>query len=210
MKSKRIKDATSKRTEDGVDPSRFTFLNHISHSLSPLTFYLSPFFHVILIILAGLIVYSNTFHVSFQFDDYYQLIGNPVIRSLDNFFSSSVGYDYNPRRFIGYLSFALNYHFGGLDVTGYHIVNLAIHIANSILVYFLVLLTFRTPYFTSYDSRFTSHISRPLSDSRPLIAFFSALLFAVHPVQTQAVTYIVQRFASLAAMFYLMSVVFYI
>ena len=117
-----------------VDPSRFTL-----HASRPL--------QIILIILAGLIVYSNTFHVPFLYDDFDNLTNNPIIKSLDNFSSSSKGYDYNPGRFIGFLSFALNYHFGGLDVTGYHIVNIAIHIANSLLVYFLVLLTFRTPFF---------------------------------------------------------------
>src|SRR5208283_2180789 len=196
---------------------------------------------IILIILAGLIVYSNTFHVPFVFDDFPNVQENRIIRSLDNFFSSSLGYDYNPRRFIGYLSFALNYHFGGFDVTGYHIVNLAIHIINSVLVYFMVKLTFRTPFFrdqgpgtrdqeSEADSQklglgTDGHKSEAGSQSlvpdpkspipglqslvpgpRSLVPMFSGLLFAVHPVQTQAVTYIVQRFASLAAMFYLMSV----
>ena len=181
-------------------------------------------YQIILIILAGLIVYSNTFHVPFQFDDFDNLTNNPIIKSLGNFISSSKGYDYNPRRFIGFLSFALNYHFGGLDVTGYHIVNIVIHIANSILVYFLVLLTFRGSgtWDQGPETRFPvpgspspvpgseSPVPGPRSLPPNLVAFFSSLLFAVHPIQTEAVTYIVQRFASLAAMFYLMSVVAYI
>ena len=188
---------------------------------------------MVLIAVVGLLTYSNTFHVPFQFDDFPNLADNQLIRSLDNFISSSRGYHFNPRRFIGYLSFALNYHFGGLNVTGYHLINLAIHITSSLLVYLIVVLTFRTPFlktvngelnvngeevngelkpegkpFTIHDSLFT--IYGLSSDSRSFIALFSALLFAVHPVQTQAVTYIVQRFASLAAMFYLLSVVAYI
>src|SRR5208283_1448049 len=54
------------------------------------------------------------------------------------------------------------------------------------------------------DSRFTIH------DSRPLIAFFSAAIFAVHPLQTEAVTYVFQRLASLVTFFYLLSLVAYI
>ena len=195
-----------------VHDSRFTF--HVSRPLQ-----------MLFIAVVGLITYSNTFHVPFQFDDFPNLADNPLIKNLGNFISSSHGYDFNPRRFIGYLSFALNYHFGGLNVTGYHIVNLSIHITNSLLVYLMVVLTFRTPYMRNAENLEGGEVRRcevakGLSPSHLLtfspsgnsagIAFFSALLFAVHPVQTQAVTYIVQRFASLASMFYLMSVVFYI
>jgi len=195
-------------------------------------------FHLLIVLIVGLAVYSNTFDVPFQFDDFGNISENPVIGDLLNFISSAKGYDYNPRRYIGYLTFALNYHFGRLDVSGYHVVNLAVHILNAMLVYFLVLLTFRTPYFSDqrsaispqqstvrskksvvsskkeeaiYDSRFTSSYSPfMIHDSRSFIAFFAALLFVSHPIQTQAVTYIVQRFTSLATLFYLLSVVMYI
>jgi len=149
--------------------------------------------------LVGLIAYSNTFGAPFQFDDQPNIVDNPIIKNLGNFITSSKGYVFNPRRFIGYLSFALNFHFGGLSVTGYHAVNLAIHIVSAILVYFLVALTLRTPVFQP---------SNP--PTLRYVALFSALLFVAHPIQTEAVTYIVQRLASLAAMFYLLSVVMYI
>ena len=177
----------------------------------------------------------------FQFDDYGSIVSNQTIRDIGNFVSSFDASGYNSRRLIGYLSFALNYHFGGLDTVGYHVVNLAIHILNAVLVYFLVVLTFRTPYFRNQRSAFSSQQSAigdqkqavkgnnavvnsddsttqqldsssspfTIHDSR-LIAFFSALFFVVHPIQTQAVTYIVQRFTSLSALFYLLSVVMYI
>jgi hypothetical protein len=173
----------------------------------------TPLVHIFLIAALGFLVYSNTFHSSFHWDDSPQIAQNPVIKSLENFTSNSKGYDFNPRRFIGYLTFALNYYVGGGSVTGYHIVNLSIHLINAFLVYFLVLLTFKTPYFTIGngrgglrfpDSRFTIH------DSRSFIALFSALLFVLHPLQTEAVTYIVQRVASLSTLFYLLSIVFYI
>ncbi|MBF0557968.1 MAG: tetratricopeptide repeat protein [Nitrospirae bacterium] len=169
-------------------------------------------YRLLLIAVVGLISYSNTFHVPFQFDDYSNVADNPIIRNVREFFSSSHAfvysplkdYDYNPRRAIGYLTFAINYHFGGLNVTGYHIVNIAIHIINSILVYFIVVLTFRTPFLIE-DSKGEEAASRS-----SLIALFSALIFVAHPVQTQAVTFIVQRLASLATMFYLLSVTAYI
>lgn len=179
--------------------------------------------HIFLIAVVGLIAYSNTFEVPFVFDDANSIVKNPVITSLDNFLSSSEGYTYSPGRVVGYFSFALNYRFGELEVAGYHAVNLAIHIINALLVYFLVSLTFRTPYFRAWrigqSAKSREHSGKYVIDSSyalspapyaQLIALFSALLFVSHPIQTQAVTYIVQRITSLATMFYLLSLVFYI
>lgn len=160
----------------------------------------SPLCHLFLLALIGFIAYSNTFQVPFVFDDKISIIDNPIIKDLSNFLSNTAGYHYYPRRFIGYLSFALNYRFGGLSVVAYHVVNLAVHITSAILVYFLVLLTFKTPFLKQ---------SRLLPNTH-FIALLSALLFVTHPVQTEAVTYIVQRLASLATMFYLLSLVLYL
>ena len=159
-----------------------------------------PFFYPFLIILSGIIAYSNSFHVPFIFDDEYSIRDNRVVHDIGNFLFSSTGYEYHRGRFIGYLTFALNYRLGGLDVTGYHIVNLAIHMACALLVYGLVALTFQTPIMK--DSL--------LAPQAKLIAFFSAALFVVHPIQTEAVTYIVQRLTSLAALFYVASLYCYV
>lgn len=158
-----------------------------------------PIVGSILIVLIGILAYSNTFDAEFQFDDQSSIIENLVIRNLDNFIRDSSGYVHNPRRFVCHLTFALNYRFGGLDVTGYHAINLLIHLLNSLLVYSLVRLTFRTPLLR--DSSMSRYSDR--------IALFTALLFELHPVQTQAVTYIVQRMTSLMTMFYLMALVSY-
>ena len=171
------------------------------------------------IAIAGLAAYAHTFNFPFVFDDLNADTGialNPVIKDLSNFTESLKGYEYNPGRFIGYLTFALNYHFNGLDVTGYHVVNLLIHLTNAILVYFLVVLTFRTPYFRVSETRDQGPGNQPLPVPSPqspvpvYIALFSALFFVSHPVQTQAVTYTVQRFTSLVTLFYLLSMVMYI
>lgn len=156
--------------------------------------------HVLAIVVLGFLVYSNTFHVPFVLDDGPQIAANAVIRNLGNFFSSPTGYQYNPRRVIGYLTFAVNYSLGGLDTSGYHIFNLIVHVANGLLLYALVLLTFRTP-------RLKDSVLAPSSGT---IALVCAVLFEVHPLQTEAVTYIVQRVTSLAAMFYLGSLVLYV
>ena len=167
-----------------------------------------------LLILAAFLPYCHTFSYPFHLDDNYAFVDNPVIKNLAGFLDGS-GFDYNPRRFIGHLTFALNYHFGGLDVFGYHLVNVGIHILATLLVYGLTRLTLSTPFFTAS----TQHSQAPadelsLSGSRlprnSWIPLCAGLLFAVHPVQTQAVTYIVQRLASQATLFYLLALALYV
>ena len=156
------------------------------------------YFHLFLIIIVCLVAYSNSFDVPFDFDDKHNIANNPTIK---DFNYSEIG-----RRYIGQLTFALNYKVHGIDVTGYHVVNLLIHMINGLLVYWLGLLTFRTPYFSSYRK-----IGDPLVDPRALFfALFPALVFVTHPIETQAVTYIVQRLTSLATLFYLLSIVLYV
>ena len=179
-------------------------------------FLYKPFFHIFLIITLTFLAYSNTFHSSFQFDDYDYIVNNLKLKNLSNFWPPAGS------RWIGYLTFALNYRFGGLNVTGYHVVNITIHIINALLVYWLVMLTLQTPYFKCQSFRVSERQSVRASERQGLdtlilghfdtkfVALFSALFFAVHPVQTQAVTYITQRFASLATMFYLLSIVMYV
>ena len=149
-----------------------------------------PLAMLLLVAVAAACIYSNTFSVPFQFDDESNIIDNPLIRDLGNFL------DFAGTRYVGFLSFALNYRFGGLNVFGYHLVNILIHITNGLLVYSLVSLLIKAV----PGDRF------PV----PWVAFAASLLFVVHPVQTQAVTYIVQRFASLMTLFYLLAVVGYL
>lgn len=158
-----------------------------------------PYVHILIIVFIGILAYSNTMHVPFVLDDRSSIVENHVIKSLTGFFSDSAGLSYNPRRFIGYLSFALNYRLGGLDVAGYHLFNLAVHLVTSIFVYCFCTLTFKTPFLKT---------SR-LSDVSPYICLVASLLFVSHPIQTQAVTYISQRFASMATMFYVLTMTLY-
>jgi hypothetical protein len=172
---------------------------------------------MLLILVVGIAVYANTFQVPFALDDYRTITGNAVIKNLENFSVNSTGYEFLPNRSVAMLSFAVNYFFGGLEVAGYHTVNLLIHLLSALLVFTLLQLTFHTPYFaaqgesdsgsgfgstsTRFSLFFTPHVFIPL---------FATLLFVVHPVQTQAVTYVVQRMASLTTMFFLLSCVLYV
>jgi tetratricopeptide (TPR) repeat protein len=161
--------------------------------------------HLLAISVLGLIAYSNTFNSPFHFDDIGSIVNNPIVKDLGYFSEPEMakGLEFHKslkKRYVGYLTFALNYGVHGLNVTGYHVVNLLIHIANAFLVYFLILLMFKTPFLEISQLRIYSRH----------IAVITALLFVSHPVQTQAVTYIVQRLTSLATMFYMASLLAYV
>jgi hypothetical protein len=149
----------------------------------------------LLIAVTALAIYSNTFFSPFHFDDTGTIVENNKLRDLSNFWPPS------GTRYIGFLSFALNYQVGGLEVLGYHLVNILIHIINGFLVWSLVTLTFKTPVMERSSAN---------SKLKYFIALTASLIFISHPVQTQAVTYIVQRFASLATFFYLLSLVLFV
>jgi hypothetical protein len=166
-----------------------------------------PFFrHLIAIgLIAGvaLLAYSNTFNVPFQFDDRPNITENPnvqikvftwdrVERLVKNTYKETI-------RVFSYFTLALNYYFGGFNVFGYHLVNFAVHVASGIFLYWFLMLTFNLP---SLRENYG-----PISYK---VALFSSLIFISHPIQTQSVTYIVQRMASMAGMFYLLSLALYV
>jgi len=156
-----------------------------------------------LIVGVAFVAYSNTFHVPFHFDDRPNITDNPNIqikvfswerieRLIKNTYKESI-------RVFSYFTLALNYYFGGFNVFGYHLVNFFVHVASGVFLYWFLLLTFNLP---SLREKYG-----PISYK---VALFSSLIFISHPIQTQSVTYIVQRMASMAGMFYLLSMVLYI
>ncbi len=151
----------------------------------------------ILLWITGFALYANSLKGDFVFDDLPGILYNPAIKDLGNI--KLIWHTFNTRFLTG-LSFALNYKLGGLDPLGYHVVNVIIHILSAFLVYLFTKDTFRTPYFQN----------QPLKQEGPLIALCSALIFLVHPIQTEGVSYIVERSSSLATLFYLAALVFYI
>jgi protein O-mannosyl-transferase len=152
---------------------------------------------IIAICCLGIAIYSNTFNSSFHLDDYDSITDNPAIKNIRAPLNI---WGFWPTRFITYLSLALNYHLHKLDVFGYHLFNLAVHLGSSILVWWLMLLTFSTPALKG----------QKIARHAKMISFFAGLLFVSHPLQTQAVTYIVQRAVSMAALFYLASLSLYV
>jgi len=147
------------------------------------------------VLVLGVVAYANALGGAFVFDDVIHIRDNPLVRDLSRV-ASLDGLRAYPHRWLAYLTFALNYRTGGLAPAGYHAFNVAVHLANAALVYALVLLAFRTPRL----------VTSTLAPRARAVAFVAAALFVAHPLQTQAVTYVVQRMTSLAALFYLSSV----
>lgn len=173
--------------------------------------------NILLLIMLCLLSYCRTFDVPFVFDDFATIKFNPLIRDFENFFDRGQAlavFTQNQQmlkdtlnsfyaRPISYLTFAANHHIHGLALAGYHVVNLSIHIANVVCIYLLVLLI---------PKRLAQSDVDVDKDSLPrmrMIALITASLFAVHPVMTNAVTYIIQRMTSLVALFYLVTILLY-
>jgi len=186
---------TKKRTDKNINKKEIQLKpRDNSYSLNFKKYFIASLLTFICIIF---ILYFNTLSASFHLDDRTSIVENEAIQDIKNL---KAIWDFSPTRFVTYSTFAVNYNFGQLTVTGYHIVNIVIHFFSVLLVWWFTLLTLSTP--LTKDTSIASH--------KQLIAFFSALLFAVHPVQTQAVTYIVQRLASLSTLLYLLSLCLYI
>ncbi|WP_300671815.1 tetratricopeptide repeat protein [Desulfoluna sp.] len=160
------------------------------------------------VVLSGLfvlLIYSNTFNASWHFDDDQNILQNESIHISDlsphslkqaSGFKPTISWLINMRP-VSFLSFAFNWYLGGTHVFGYHIANIIIHFTNSILLFFL--------------TRSLLELTGEKSEKRILfISSLSALLWAIHPIQIQSVTYIVQRMNSLAALFYLLALLFYL
>jgi tetratricopeptide (TPR) repeat protein len=154
---------------------------------------------IFVMILVALIVYSNTFNSAFQFDDIYHIVQRPNLKTMDQFTHFSTWTQVNERP-VPMFTLAVNYQMGQLNETGYHVFNLIFHIISGIIVYYLVLLILSLPMFAG----------EKIAPYRNWFALLMALLFLTHPIQTQAVTYVIQRITVLASLFYLLSVFLYI
>lgn len=127
--------------------------------------------------------YANSFHTPFVFDDGHTIVENSGIRNLADLKAVFTS-EYAGRPLL-FLTFALNYAAGGLDTFGYHLVNFLLHAATSFIVFLLL----------------ADLLGRDgVADRRWALA--GALLFAVHPMNVEAVTYISSRSDGLAAFFY--------
>ncbi len=162
-----------------------------------------------IIIVVGGLLYGFTLQFPFVFDDHIYLVDNPLFRDFRSFTfpghfvefankAKSMGLDPDLStnlilRPVTYLTFYLNFVLGGLRPAGFRIVNIAIHCANAILLFHVVSHLLR-------NSR--RQVVLPAA-SIHFISASAAILFLVHPLQIESVTYVIQRFTSFATLWYL-------
>jgi protein O-mannosyl-transferase len=149
-------------------------------------------------------VYSNSFYGDWHFDDYANIVDNNYIR-INSFSWHEIkhciyGVEHTrPSRPLSFLSFALNYKFGGTDVFGFHVFNFIIHYLASVFLFLFIYNTLKLPL-----------LRDKYSSSAYPISLLSAFCWALNPVWVTSVTYIVQRMASMAGLFYIMSMYLYL
>ncbi|MFP4040158.1 MAG: tetratricopeptide repeat protein [Desulfosudaceae bacterium] len=143
----------------------------------------------------AVLLYAGSRNSPFVFDDTNNIAENPHIRltEISRQSLADVLKSRSINRPFANLTFAFNYYFHQYDTAGYRAVNLVIHVFTAFLVYLLARLTYAL-----------------IRKETSFVPFLAALLWLAHPLHTQSVTYIVQRMNSLAAMFYLLTLVCYI
>ena len=140
-----------------------------------------------IIVLLGLLAYLSSFNGVFVLDDTPWIVNSSRITSISS-------YLYRSTRPLTALSVAFNYRLSGEIPTDYHAFNLLIHLLAGLLLYGVVRRTLELPSLIASYGKYSK-----------LIAFFSATLWVVHPLQTESVTYIIQRAESLMGFFYLLT-----
>ncbi len=143
-------------------------------------------------VVAGTIAYWPSFSGVFIFDDEPGLLRNQSIRHLGSSLTPPVNSTLGGRP-VANVSFALNYAVSGMAAWSYHAFNLLIHLLSGLALFGVVR---RTLVRSSPPSSFTRDGA---------LAFVIALLWILHPLQTEAVTYVVQRVESLMALFYVLT-----
>lgn len=154
-----------------------------------------------LLALVSTIIYLPGVYGEFVYDDHETIVRNPYIREISN-----IPDFFDPRRVetwsaheaqrqmyrpILLTSFAANYHFSKLNPSAYHFTNIGIHILNGCLVYVLVMLV----------SELSGSFQASFPGSHRGMALMAAAIFSAHPIQSEAVAYIVSRSSVLSSMF---------
>jgi len=161
------------------------------------------------LLIAGILVltaaaYAPVVSAPFVLDDFANIVDNPwlprVGSALPRFFST-LGMQPNPSRPLAYLSFALNFILFGPGPTSFHLVNIAIHLLAASTLYALLHILLHS---------FGARLTPAAQPSLKIFALALTALWALHPVQTEAVSYAVQRMTSLAGLFYLLALLAYV
>jgi tetratricopeptide (TPR) repeat protein len=150
-----------------------------------------------LIVLAALTAYHDSFRGPFVFDDHCSIVANRTVRRLwpigPVLLPPADGSAVDRRPVVNF-SVALNYALGGTSVWGYHLLNFLAHTIAALILFGVIRRSLRLP-----------ALAQPFGGAATPLALVAALIWAVHPLQTNAVTYIIQRTEVLAGLFYLLT-----
>jgi tetratricopeptide (TPR) repeat protein len=158
--------------------------------------------------IASATLYAGTFNAPFVYDDINYITKNDPNVHMTEFSWAALktaALEGKPRnRPVANISFAINYYFGKEDPFGYHLVNLIIHLLTAVILFYLLRLTLGLVHSLKHQA------IAPAGMSADWIACLAVLIWLIHPVQTNAVTYMVQRMTSLTALFYILSLLLYV
>ncbi len=154
------------------------------------------YFAALFLIAAGILAYGNSLHGPFIYDDIPNIVDNQVIHNIlksvnPSLETTSAGLYIRP---VIRFSFAINYALGGNYVRGYHILNLAVHLLAGITLFGIARRTL-----------LTERMKAIYGPAATLLGFACALIWLLHPIQTQAITYIIQRCESMMGLFFLLT-----
>ena len=155
------------------------------------------------------ICYANTFKAPWYFDDHIRIVNNNAVH-MNELTPAALMASINPAagashsrdtffRPVVMMSLAVNWYLGGGEIAGFHLVNILIHFLAAMVLYHTIMALMKTP-----------QAGRLAPDQWPSIALLATVLWAVHPIQTQAVTYIIQRSTSLAGLFFIAGIYGYV
>ena len=145
----------------------------------------------LVIIAAALLAYYNSFSGVFLFDGTTTIVRNQSIRQLGDVWNVLT----SSRRPVVNLSLAVNYALHELDVWGYHAFNLTVHVLAGLTLYGIIRRTLLLPM-----------LRQRYGESATWFALAASLIWVVHPLQTESVTYVIQRAESMMGLFYLLIV----
>ncbi|MFA6385043.1 MAG: tetratricopeptide repeat protein [Candidatus Omnitrophota bacterium] len=151
--------------------------------------------YILAIVVAGFAVYAGTLHHPFIWDDGMLITENPFVKNwsyLSKIFTSDIGAGagglYHSFRPLQILTYAIDHSLWRMNTVGYHLTNIILHILTALSVFWLIDILFK----------------------KRMLSFFAAFLFVIHPVHTEAVTYISGRSDPLSALFFLLAFIYYI
>ena len=141
--------------------------------------------------LTGILVYGNHLHNTFQFDSISYIKNSLSLKNPESILTLQFWMSEFFARGLLSISMALNAHLDEMRPFGYHVLNLALHIFNAILVFYIF-------------KKALLHFKNSIGKNDAAISFFAATIFLVHPIQTESVIYIISRSEVLASTFYLL------